>query len=1545
MNITRFGENRRKNAKRNQFGLSVASPQMEAASPIDARMTPIRKSLFQKRRLATSKRKKEKNSFMTRIDDDSRDESNDIEIRIPANMQKNGHLKVLQDRFNHIQKGLGSIDEERTQLVEKAKQLDKEKRFIQKQLELREREILALIRRCASQEEKMRESSKLRSTNRDLQKDLEVMVNKLEVMEARSQVGQSLKKLLQDSELEREQLRERLAKVQREHDAIADTLQECLGNIRQLTEEKHAIEEERRSERKQIEIEFEKQHSEHVNNSNSLKKNIQNCQSRIHQMETLLQDKVKSNTDLRREKAVMSQGQQEEIQKLVEEYERQLQELRNEIEETMMEQDKGHQHGTQAFEEELSFMKEKLKSKDDVIRGLEIEFSDQMEKLITKQSSLDEAEEEKRDLESKVESTRKLEIEHAALLHFVEILDSNLAELTTTNAYLELEKDDLREETDELRKKASILQKQVASFQNNHKAKESDFRELLNADKEELRIELQESVRKSKSEIVSLKAELESRNEYISELEIELNQARRLIDDKEDEIILIMNQMENLRSNTGADLRKARLQVAQCEAEVFVKNQNLASLEGRLEGAKEIRDAGKNIQQGDINNIESERADLIASENEIECLREQLQSTETDSKKVQVALERTIQEARNESTLLRQKIESLSEEKCIIEKEVEESRSVMNGRDEQIIEVQEMVLKHEKRAHDLERKLQYTTKDLEEHKQMLSEIANKESANNYKKLEERIRMLEKELLEAQISRSHSTSDLEEAQTRIEELEKRLIGEDELTESLQNQLQDATNELLEEKSKAHIMETAYNSTTQLQLERESHDEETRFKISIMEDKIKEMEKQSNDQGIQIEDSRKENNDKDKMISSLKVDIIEGQEETKELRSELRMRCADMEKIKLLLNQKDKDHEMKIETTNGGLKSKENRIVELEKILSSNEENVKSLQDSLSKAKDSILQLEDRIRLEEDKLNSTRAEMKEKDQIVDKFNASTRSLKEVTEKASNEITRLTETADNLKLDVENAKKDVTTKDDKIKFLEESLKAEKESRMKLEGEIAVTREYASESQKVNEDLKKELDEKKLGNSTVEEMLSETRKALEELNLSSCEHVSSLENQILQMKADLTRKDIEIRDLRLVELMGTNNEQRDQDTDSLRKTIDSLQSSKQELELYINKLTETISHRDATIEELNGVILQSGKGEAEIWKEREALCKAESEARNQLENIKAEYQRAAACEKELLDRKLKKKDSLHKEELENILFELESTMKKLLDSESLLSERGCRLVEMADHTRDVKLELEKEQTRRREIESKFIREQNDLETVRADLKKVQVEILIKESFLESKLKEERNQKKCAEESLQIARKKYKKETKTRRDIIELERENGELKGKIRRQEAYLQRKLQKEKADRVRCTPSNIVTSPDKSVPRTPTQRTKTSSSKDFPRPTISRSRLQAPSSISGISTGIPSIRKSRPKITPTAASSRSTRTTRSVSSRNTHFQTPSKQEPALSPRDILQSELGDDRSVASELSSILRSPKAKATNSPGAKVPDWELEPIKP
>jgi len=624
----------------------------------------------------------------------------------------------------------------------------------------------------------------------------------------------------------------------------------------------------------------------------------------------------------------------------------------------------------------------------------------------------------------------------------------------------------------------------------------------------------------------------------------------------------------------------------------------------------------------------------------------------------------------------------------------------------------------------------------------------------------------------------------------------------------------------------------------------------------------------------------------------------------------------------------------------------------------EETVQSLNGELRRGNEELLKLKKDFK-------SMKTELREKEKVIKKLNASTLTLKEVADTACNEVNRkndivsnLTKAADDLKIDLEKARSEISSKDETIESLQNSLKDEKTSRLQLEDEMSATKADTGESEKVKEALIKQIEEKKGG---------EAQKAVEALNQSSSEHIARLESQISKMTSDLTRKDIEIRDLRFQGLSMKKNAERtpetealvsqieslkselrsnDDDKNSLRKVVESLQSSKLELEVELENLVGGINERDLSIEELKQELLQSRHNETEVFKQRDAAEKAELEARDQIEEMKFEYEHVAARDNELMNIRLQKKDALHKEELEKAQSELESTLKKLQDSERLLAERGSRLGEIVGHNRNIELELEREQTKRHSTEAKYAKEQNNLQTMRADLKRVQAELRRKESVLLSQLKEERNQRENAEESLRISKNKYKEALKTRRNVTDLERENGELKDKIRRQEAYLQRKLEKDKMDRARLTPSKVAGSPSRRIPRTPdkttpNQRSTKSTSKELPQSsTSSRSRFQAPSSTNrGISSGMPPTHRNRLKISPTAASTRSARSTRSVFSRSTQLQSPSNQVSPLSAQDILQSELDDDRSVSSELSSILRSPNAK---SPGVKATNWELEP---
>lgn len=320
-------------------------------------------------------------------------------------------------------------------------------------------------------------------------------------------------------------------------------------------------------------------------------------------------------------------------------------------------------------------------------------------------------------------------------------------------------------------------------------------------------------------------------------------------------------------------------------------------------------------------------------------------------------------------------------------------------------------------------------------------------------------------------------------------------------------------------------------------------------------------------------------------------------------------------------------------------------------------------------------------------------------------------------------------------------------------------------------------------------------------------------------------------------------------------------------------------------------ISDRDVSIHGLKEAVLRNKMEESNICSERDLLRQTQRELKDTIRSMKEEFQESLARERDISDMKIRNKTSLHKEELEQALSEHEATMEKLQDSEMLLAERNC--------SRD--------------------------------------ELRRKESAFESKLKEERCQREFAEDTLKAVKDKYKQAIKAKRNVTELEKENRELKDKIHRQSAYLERKLRKEKTDRI-LTPkkkrnknleicfnsgkeNNCNESP-RSISRTPNHKNEKNQSKSLLPPasslsigTYSRSKLHPPSSIGRAFSSNKSI------TSPSASSCRSSKTYRDT------IQTPGTK---------IKSDT-DDRSATSELSSILRTPKAGDSSA----VPDWELE----
>jgi chromosome segregation ATPase len=1962
MSLARPGDRRN---KRSPVGMTVVSPS-ESVSPIDSRMTPTRKMLFQRRRLSSQSRKGTSPLEPVQIvEDDTRDDIPLVSnhLRSSSGHKRDGQMKLIQDRFDHIQHGLGTIDEERNQLLERTKELEKEKKLVQKQLELREREILTLVKRCASQEEKMRESSKLRSENRELQHHLDTVQRRLNELGDETEDLYTLKKKLQQSELDREHLQERLIKLQREHDAVTDTLQDCLASIRQLTDEKQHLEEERRRERRRAELELEKQQLAHVAESNNLKKDIRTHQTKILQMEKILQDNMYTNTALRREKAILSQGHHGEVQEVIHQYQRQLAEMRHQIdlsskekeeeyerqislmkrqiEEAAKEQDclkaqigKGGSNRDIDFEKEMKLLKEKIEARDHMIEDLETEFSEQMEELMSKQCSLDEAEAERRNLEEKVQAMRNLEIEHSALLDFVQILDSNLADLTCENAHLILEKDTLEEEAEGLRIQSKNLQHQLESLQSSRKARENDFRDLLEAEKEELRDELEQSLAKAKKEIETLHADLDCREEWITMLETELRSSRRQILAKEDEIAEIRNEMDVLRSNLTSALRKARAEVASLEAEVFSHDKNFATIEGRLEIAKvALEDVAKSMDEFSVVNhcygirvlgFEGDTLDSATSVAEIKNGPEGLAMdslalpTTGGNLHDHVELESRLEEAQSGALELQNEIQRLLLEKKILSEEVEKARGVINGRDDQIVSLQQTLLQYKKREKDLTRNVSETGKVVEKReddsecrsdilKSSFSRIESlesdervdhstctrKESSRLVADLQSRAMTLETDLAEAQRLRDDSVARLNEAQRQILTLEARLAGEsrDEYSASLVNQLKEATVDLAGRKEQAQLTELEYIANVQVQATQEINSQEIKARILALEQRI-----------LELEDEVKESEERlacnNKIVSDLEAKVLKRDDETKALLTQLDRKKEEKEDLeneltsknqeiktlqtdiydtKALISVKERkimelelaaeensiclkrleeklseaiakiaDHEhdkegsddkedrsndgknpleqtkreiseleekiqallasqtelatelekssnaleqerldwstkednleeemrsLKTEllSVQGLLTDREVRIKKLERDFEKNDEMYKGLESTLEQAHKTIESLMDQKRDQNEKylalelelsetrnsLNRKYANLEEqhrqsvesldkKDSLVallhqqeEKSERKNSALEAGLSDANDEIiklgleiktreeeieflksrihqlgssdietafveserrrssleadlvrivskneqltkdlqdreTRLLQVGEELNLaqrevvqkgselltsqrtyhelnkrvgdvdkmldsrderlmtvesevasvrrdsdlakaqeleystkslgealatsseavahqvnlcstleaavgrwrgDTEDAyHQDTSATEHKIKTLEDALQREVQLRNGLALDFAAVSETLAATQRQKAELQRRLEEKSQPPTLARDELAYFKKLQGSPEFNESNELSNLQSELAKLKTELALRDDEIRELRLVELKDAEEtitsltedvnvlteeafqknqekiveiahltaeierlndmlqsvtlqkeaqqQQFDSESCSMANNIAVMESSKRKLQTTIDELNEAIHVRDGTIMSLKEALSLVEQREMEMTDERNSLRAAGERGRDEIQNLKDEIELAVAREKELAEIKLRNRDILHKEEMEHAKSQLELAKKKLKESEGLLKERSSLLGEMFDQNKELESRLEKEESDLRRMEGKFAQGRLELEQTKKDLKKCQEDLHRKESILQSKLKEERESKEFAEESLRKIKAKYNEAIKTKKCVTELERQNAELRDKIRRQEAFLQRKLNKEKMERGRATPTKSITSesPANSVyfSKTPTKFSSNPSCGRIPPPASSvfmvpprGSRLQAPSRSAKNPVASPLTRTYQQSSTPFRKSSNPT---------------------------------SSDRSVTSELSSLLRTPtQIKDHRDQSPVVPSWEMD----
>ena len=1271
--------------------ISPSTPTVvETPSTTIGRITPTRRMLFDRSTARDAPSVSGRSSFESA---ESRQELEDLRRSCK---KKDDQIKNLHQRFHTIQQGLGSIDQERSTLVEKAKKLEKEKRQIQRQLEIREQEILALVQRCASQEEKIRESARLRSQNRELAEALETIQRQSGDDDQERRDLQSLHQKLQESEDSREQLQERLRKVQREHDSIADTLQSCLAKIRQLTEEKEMIEEERHRERKRAEIEMERQRLAHVQVSNELKDDIENKQLKIEQMERILQENMFTKTSLRREKAI-SEG---ETQKMLASYEKKIADLQDELNRRSDVKDEG-------YKETLVLLQKKIEEKDALMEVLEQEFSGQMGELMKKQSSLDEAEEEKRSLETKVQKLERLECQYSALEEYVRILDSNLADLTNENAHLMLDKESLEEETQTLQRQLNELEAQRNHTPEQREEGEGYALQLTCAQKEELREQIEAALAEAQSESDHLQRELASSQRHVAQLEGKLSEARYAISQKEEDIQLLQQEKQNVASTLQTALTASTKEIAELQARLTRHDESMRTKASILHEEQ----AKRNQQEDHVRKLENslmarspsqdvidaERRELCKQTAEtnmlIESLQEQLYDIDEDvakqghcnneTKARKAELEHTLQKAQIHLRTLQEEIYSLTLANV--------APGPLYG---EIIDVESC-------SEDVSTSGGYQMQHLE------TELSDARAVLKEKQVH--IDQLNADLEQTRMEKQYLLESLEEANENIQALQIELGGTPD--EDTEKKLESALTALSNQINKTRQLEEEYSSAVKVTTQREVHNRQASSRIVILEKQITELRGTKAELKEKLRESDKVVASKDRQLQLFELESKEWKNRLNDIHRELDEEKNRRQSFEGQLSKKNEINTLIQSELDGHIKDRakfEKRIKKLDQALLENHRARLEVEQKLTDSTTRIVSLEAEI-LEfrtmakslDDQLQVALKGLADKETFVRdtelklaekaiEFSQMEKEYEFATQSKQKTAERLAATEKRLASLEQTAASHMQAADGLKAVIEESslkLTALQVDKTALEGEVEILKNQLSDSTKSSE---------------------ERYELLESQHTKACNSLFEKQAQIDAMEADIQHGKAE-----------------------LDRVQQQLSDAKEAIEL-LTKDNSTREHRiQALLQQLDDVTKMQHESKVDFTESEEKRCALEKVLQQTLtknEELMRELQESAS-RTQALDEKLKQSDAEKLAHLERADF----------------SEKKCS--ELEDRINDLDQLIDSR-------EAQLYASGNDLRAAQAALSGVKQESTnLKDvvATLETALTETTRRAKCVQEELEI--------------------------------------------------------------------------------------------------------------------------------------------------------------------------------------------------
>ena len=233
-------------------------------------------------------------------------------------------VTTLRIRLEMIHQGLHSVESNRTKLTETAQALSKERKELQHQLEMREKELQSLSKRCAQQSEKLKAVHQLQASHNTL---CTQVTDATAALDEQRKIVQDLEKQLAAAEAQKHNLQERLERVNQDYSRVSEQLDVSLKDLERLTEEKQQWQTERSRLEQQMNWQKQQQQVTWMEERGTLQQQVASKEELIQMLRDEIAKLQKTEQEFEKEMHQMTVRHENELESKQEDEHARLQEL------------------------------------------------------------------------------------------------------------------------------------------------------------------------------------------------------------------------------------------------------------------------------------------------------------------------------------------------------------------------------------------------------------------------------------------------------------------------------------------------------------------------------------------------------------------------------------------------------------------------------------------------------------------------------------------------------------------------------------------------------------------------------------------------------------------------------------------------------------------------------------------------------------------------------------------------------------------------------------------------------------------------------------------------------------------------------------------------------------------------------------------------------------------------------------------------------------------------------------------------------------------